>query len=150
MEDQLNQIKEIAGSYGAFAALRDDGTVITWGDANYGGAAWYHWYQKVGWGWLNIESLESDKAHQVQVRITQLGERLYGMRRIWYMFFQRAACEFIHPIPAVVIPNAGACQRTARLCSPWSLTCTEPAAEHCSNTADKLCCQSSPCFSWER
>ena len=39
-QDQLYDIKEIAGSYGAFAALRNDGAVITWGDANYGGASW--------------------------------------------------------------------------------------------------------------
>ena len=39
-QDQLYEVKEIAGSYGAFAALRNDGAIITWGDANYGGVAW--------------------------------------------------------------------------------------------------------------
>jgi len=40
-QDELHHIEEIAASYGAFAAVRQDGKVITWGDANYGGATWF-------------------------------------------------------------------------------------------------------------
>lgn len=39
-KDQLQNVEEIASSYGAFAALRSDGVVVTWGDANYGGVPW--------------------------------------------------------------------------------------------------------------
>ena len=43
-------MQQLAASQGAFAALRLDGSVITWGDADYGGDSrdlgW-----GVGWGW---------------------------------------------------------------------------------------------------
>lgn len=34
---ELRHVQHIAASNGAFAALRSDGSVVTWGDADYGG-----------------------------------------------------------------------------------------------------------------
>jgi alpha-tubulin suppressor-like RCC1 family protein len=39
VEDELLDIRYIASSYGAFLALRGDGTVVSWGDQNYGALA---------------------------------------------------------------------------------------------------------------
>ena len=37
MQADLVGVQQICGSFGAFAALRDDGTVVTWGNAQSGG-----------------------------------------------------------------------------------------------------------------
>ena len=37
MQEQLQAVQQIEASYAAFAALRSDGRVITWGDDEYGG-----------------------------------------------------------------------------------------------------------------
>ena len=37
VQADLVGVQQICGSFGAFAALRDDGTVVTWGNAQSGG-----------------------------------------------------------------------------------------------------------------
>lgn len=37
VRDQLHGVREISGTYSAFAAILDGGTVVTWGDARCGG-----------------------------------------------------------------------------------------------------------------
>ncbi|MRJ02014.1 MAG: hypothetical protein GXO19_01600, partial [Epsilonproteobacteria bacterium] len=37
VQSQLHNVKTIFSTWGAFAALREDGTVVTWGDPEYGG-----------------------------------------------------------------------------------------------------------------
>ena len=38
MADELHDVQQLVGSYGAFHALRADGWVISWGSADSGGA----------------------------------------------------------------------------------------------------------------
>ena len=35
--DLASGVSEIFSTYGAFAALKEDGSVVTWGDGSYGG-----------------------------------------------------------------------------------------------------------------
>ena len=48
-QDQLQNVIALSASYGAFAALRSDGRVVTWGDVpwmdrgEWGGEAWRNW-----------------------------------------------------------------------------------------------------------
>ena len=37
VQSELHHVQQIAANKGAFAALRTDGTVVTWGDPEYGG-----------------------------------------------------------------------------------------------------------------
>ena len=37
MQDQLKDVQQIQASYGAFAAILADGSVVTWGDSYFGG-----------------------------------------------------------------------------------------------------------------
>ena len=37
MKDQLTDVRSITAAYSAFAALKGDGSVVTWGDAECGG-----------------------------------------------------------------------------------------------------------------
>ncbi|CAE7711581.1 RAB2A, partial [Symbiodinium sp. CCMP2456] len=37
VRDQLQDVQKVVGTAGAFAAIRADGRVITWGDAEFGG-----------------------------------------------------------------------------------------------------------------
>lgn len=37
VQAQLVKVQQLAASYAAFAALKSDGTVVVWGDADYGG-----------------------------------------------------------------------------------------------------------------
>ena len=37
MQDQLKGVQQVQASYGAFAAILTDGSVVTWGDERYGG-----------------------------------------------------------------------------------------------------------------
>ena len=40
VRDQLRYAQQIQASLKAFAAILEDGSVVTWGDANYGGTVW--------------------------------------------------------------------------------------------------------------
>ena len=37
VQDQLRNVQQIQASCGAFAAIRGDGSVVTWGNADFGG-----------------------------------------------------------------------------------------------------------------
>ena len=37
VQDQLRDVQQIQASYGAFAAILGDGSVVTWGNADHGG-----------------------------------------------------------------------------------------------------------------
>ena len=63
VQDELHHIQQIAGNKGAFAALRMDGHVVTWGDPEYGGDSSYlDDLQNAGnWGSQTSETLPKPK-----------------------------------------------------------------------------------------